>query len=415
LNARSARLQVFAATWLSYAGFYVTRKVFNVAKGPIKHALDLDDAGVADLFTTYLVTYALGQFLSAWLSKRMSNRTQLLLGMTTSVLCNLALGFLLSMGAKATPAIYVVLGVHGFAQATGWPCNVGLMARWTHRDERGGVMAIWATCYQLGSAFAKLFASFFLGLVGLSGSFYATSAALAVVVVAFYALAKERPEDVGLEPMRDDVDTARDQSPRRALTSSQQTALVVAMGVIYFAFKFVRYALDDWSALILGEHFKMDPETAGYLSSAFDWIGFPGVLAAGFASDRIFKGSRLTTIAVMTVGCVIVTSMMYGIGLSSSYAFVILLGLVGFMVMGPDSLLSGAGAMDSGTREQATRAAGIINGCGAVGPVVQELLNGRLRTYGDDVIFLILVVLMVLAAIGVFAFRATLKRMQIKL
>ena len=55
------------------------------------------------------------------------------------------------------------------------------------------------------------------------------------------------------------------------------------------------------------------------------------------------------------------------------------------------------GPQDSGTREQATRAAGIINGCGAAGPVVQELLNGRLRTYGDDVIFLILVVLMVFA------------------
>ncbi|HEY4222631.1 MAG TPA: MFS transporter, partial [Myxococcota bacterium] len=90
-RALSTRAQLFAATWLSYAGFYCTRKVFNVVKGPIKHALDLDDAGVANLWTVYLVAYAAGQFLSAWLSRRMSNKKQLLLGMATSVVCNLAM------------------------------------------------------------------------------------------------------------------------------------------------------------------------------------------------------------------------------------------------------------------------------------------------------------------------------------
>ena len=33
------RAQLFAATWLSYAGFYVTRKVFSVVKGPLRDTL----------------------------------------------------------------------------------------------------------------------------------------------------------------------------------------------------------------------------------------------------------------------------------------------------------------------------------------------------------------------------------------
>jgi sugar phosphate permease len=414
---RSARMQLFAATWMSYAGFYFTRKVFSVVKGPIKSALALDDVGVSNLWLTYLVTYALGQFLSAWLSRKMSNRTQLMLGMTTSVLCNVAIGALLPMGPSATPYIFVALGVHGVAQATGWPCNVGLMARWTQRAERGGVMAIWATCYQLGAVFAKLFASFLFGALGLMWSFWGTAVVLALVTVAFWLLAKERPEDAGVNAFADSPDDVTDPGAKGPTEAQRrQMLLVLAMGVIYFAFKFCRYALDSWSTLILSEHFHIQTEWAGYLSTAFDWVGFLGVLAAGWASDKLFKSSRVTVILIMTAGCVVATGLMYGVGLSSAPMFVVLLGVVGFMVMGPDSLLSGAGAMDTGTREQAARAAGIINGCGAVGPIVQERLIGQLKaSYGDDIVFLVMLLVTVVAFVGVSVFWLTLRTLKIRL
>ena len=80
-RASSYRWQVFVTTWLSYAGFYVTRRVISVVKGPMKTALHVDDLGVLHLFTTYLVAYMIGQFLAASMSKRLSNRTQALAGM----------------------------------------------------------------------------------------------------------------------------------------------------------------------------------------------------------------------------------------------------------------------------------------------------------------------------------------------
>ena len=55
--------------------------------------LSLRQTGI--LFTIYLVTYMLGQFLAAWLSRRVSNRRQLLIGMSTSIACNAAIGALL--------------------------------------------------------------------------------------------------------------------------------------------------------------------------------------------------------------------------------------------------------------------------------------------------------------------------------
>ena len=66
---RRYRMQLFVATWLSYFGFYVVRKVYAVVKLPLKEHFGFDDIQVAWPWTIYLVTYMLGQFLAAWLGR----------------------------------------------------------------------------------------------------------------------------------------------------------------------------------------------------------------------------------------------------------------------------------------------------------------------------------------------------------
>ena len=168
----SLRWQVFCATWFSYAGFYVTRKVFSVVKGPLKELLALDDFGISHLWTTYLVAYMLGQFFAAWLGSKTTSRSILLGGMGVSILCNLAMGFVLPMGPSAFWPLIAIMAVHGFAQATGWGHNVGIMANWTRHGERGTVMSFWGTSYQLGSIGAKSIAAFLFGWSGLLWSFW---------------------------------------------------------------------------------------------------------------------------------------------------------------------------------------------------------------------------------------------------
>jgi sugar phosphate permease len=181
---------------------------------------------------------------------------------------------------------------------------------------------------------------------------------------------------------------------------------VVAMGLIYFGFKFLRYALDSWSALILAERFGLSASVSAYLSTAFDWVGFLGVLVAGYWSDRIPGARRAPVIFWMTCGCLAATVAMWLVGLKSPVLFVLLLGLVGFMAMGPDSLLSGAAAMDVGSRRQAAVAAGVINGLGSIGPILQEPVIGWLKqTKGLEAVFglLVVVVLLTTVATGLLA------------
>ena len=407
---RRYRVQLFTATWLSYCGFYIARKVYAVVKHPLKEHFGLDDIQVAYPWTIYLVTYMLGQFLAAWLGKRMESRRILLWGMCVAAACNVVLGLLVdSQAASAFLWMCVTMGIHGFAQATGWPHNVALFANWTRRKERGTLFGIWGTCYQFGAIFGKGLAGFLLGWLGLAWSFYGSSIVFFAITVAFIVLAKERPQSVGLtladaaEPDHEPAaSTPGVAAPREAPLPQGFVSAIVAMGLIYFGFKFLRYALDSWSALILGEHFALSSSASAYFSTAFDWIGLLGVIAAGWWSDRIPGSRRTPVIFYMSCCCLLFTWLMWLIGLSTPAMFVALLGLIGFFEMGPDALLSGACAMDVGSRRQAALAAGVINGFGSIGPIVQEPLIGWMKqNFGLDSVFLMLV------AVGVVTTLAT--------
>ena len=147
--------------------------------------------------------------------------------------------------------------------------------------------------------------------------------------------------------------------------------------------------------------FGMSASFAAYWSTAFDWVGFLGVVVAGYWSDRLPGSRRAPVIFWMTCGCLIAVTAMWMVGLSSPVLFVALLGLIGFMAMGPDSLLAGPSAMEAGSRRQAAVAAGVINGLGSIGPIVQEPVIGWLKkTQGLDSVFLLLVVIVLLTTVA---------------
>ncbi|MEX2496363.1 MAG: hypothetical protein WD448_09755 [Woeseia sp.] len=133
----------------------------------------------------------------------------------------------------------------------------------------------------------------------------------------------------------------------------------------------------------------------------FDWVGFLGVLAAGFMSDKLFKGRRYQTIVLMTGGMLASFMFLAWSGGVSVWMFAIGLSLCGFMLMGPDSLLAGVGAIDVGGRKGAVVAAGLINGLGSIGPIFQEEIIGWiLFRYGYGETFLLLVAMAAIGLVG---------------
>jgi len=400
------RIRVFAVSWMSYAGFYFCRKAFGIVKPELKGEYGFTDMELAHIWTAYLIAYMVGQFLAARLGQKYACRTLLLVGMVISLGANFGVGFVITTGTEGYWGLISLMVVNGFAQATGWPGNVGLLAKWTQHSERGRLMAWWSTCYQIGSIFAKHFAAVMLSIFGLAWSFWGASFVLLGVWVLFYFWGQEEPESVGLPALVEEIEVSAGDgeslAKERILPWNEAIRIVVAMGVLYFCFKFLRYALDSWAPMLLDESFEgLDTATAGHLSTAFDWIGFLGVIAGGYLSDKVFSSRRTPVIFWMSVGTFIAMFLLYWVGSSSLPMFIFLLGLVGFMMLGPDSLLSGTAAMDVSSKEMAVVATGIINGLGSIGPVIQELVIGYLKTnYGPDSVFLLLVFIAATGVVG---------------
>ncbi|MHB8873052.1 MAG: MFS transporter [Myxococcaceae bacterium] len=372
---RTWRWRIFASTWLCYAGFYFCRKPFYIAKSALGHELKFDATMLGVIGSVYLVAYTIGQFVSGALGSKLGPRVMLLGGMAISLGANLGFGF-----ANSYWNFIALMAVNGLCQATGWSGTVGTMANWFRRRERGTVMGVWATNFQVGGVLANTLAAWALGAYGYRYSFFTGSLVLLAVWGFFVFNQRNRPADLGLPDVDDPeerlADAGKPAWPRAAIVN------VLLVGVFYFFVKFIRYALWSWAPFFLERNFGLKGDDAGYLSTVFDLAGVAGVVATGLLSDKVFKSRRAGVSLLMMVAMLASCVLLYVAGGRSVAVFGVCLAMVGFTLYGPDALMSGAGAMDIGSRRGAVLAAGIINGMGSVGSVVQELFIGRLYDEG---------------------------------
>jgi sugar phosphate permease len=381
---RSWRVKVFVATWLSYFGFYFCRTPFSATKADIGKEAGWKATTLGDIGAVYLIAYAIGQFLASSMGPKLGPRVNVLIGMATSVAVSLLMGVSLN-----APLLMGLVFVNGLAQATGWSGNVGTMATWFHKHERGRVMGLWSTNFSVGALASQYAMAGVLAFAAANGGtwrwcFYLGALVLAAVWVQFYFLQRNAPEDVGL-PAIDDPVTPVDESrlpepPEAGFLGMPRSAWVniLLVGGFYFFIKLVRYAVWGWAPYFLVNHYHLSSSRSNLYATMFTLVGIPGIYLTGYVSDKYFGARRAGISTVMLVGLIVSTGLLAIFFDSGVVVYTILLGAIGFTLFGPDALLSGAGAIDIGGRRSATRATGIIAGFGALGPIVQELVIGRL-------------------------------------
>ena len=393
---RAWRSRVFVATWLSYVGFYFCRKPFTSAKAAIGDQHHWSATTLGNIYAAYLIAYSIGQFLASRLGPRLGPRVNVLAGMALSI------GVTVAMGVALSPWVMGgLIAVNGLAQASGWSGNVGTMASWFHKRERGRVMGAWATNFTVGAILSGLVMGWVLGAARWPWCFYTGALVLAAVWIQFYVLQRNRPEDVGLAPIDDPVEVTAFEDPEPGLSRAAWTNLLLVAGFYFFA-KLVRYAIWSWAAYFLHEKYGLGDRDANTYSTVFDICGVPGVFLTGWISDRFFGIRRSGIALAMMIGMMAATALLLAFGGSNVTVFVVLLGAVGFFLYGPDALLSGAGAMDIGSRRAATFAAAVISGFGSLGPIVQEVIIPRVydeKTAGLGPVFGVLFASSALAAL----------------
>ena len=169
--------------------------------------------------------------------------------------------------------------------------------------------------------------------------------------------------------------------------------------IMYFFVKFTRYAFLFWLPLYLSEALKYSDQQAGYTSIAYEAFGFFGILAAGYASDYLFKSRRFPISSIMLFCLAFVLYLQPHLSPLGIVPTIVSIGLIGFFTYGPDSIMSGAAAMDFGKNHGAALAAGVINGVGSAGqllsPIAVAYVSGK---YGWNALFGLFVIVTLIAA-----------------
>jgi sugar phosphate permease len=278
------------------------------------------------------------------------------------------------------------------------------MAEWTTPGNRGQVMGLWATCYQVGGIVATWFATLMLGYWGWRASFFGPAIVVALVGILVLVFLKPGPgvsagkssNTAQEDPNPIEVAAKRKLEQRRVLTS----ATVWCYGASYFGMKLIRYSILFWLPFYLTTALSYSKTTAGYMSISFEVGGVLGTIGMGLLSDRNKRVPRSMFAAawlVLLAGSIFLYAQLGATNMVLNFA---LMALVGALLFGPDSLISGAAAQDAGGPYAAATAAGLVNGIGSVGAILQEYVTrGVSERYGWDKLFYVFVGLALFSAV----------------
>ena len=378
---QSWRYRIFGVMWLLYAGYYLCRKNYAVAQPVFMKEFGWNEHDVGIIISSYLTMYAVGQFISGPLGDRFGARKIITAGLVLSVVANI-----LFSQSSSILLMTILMGINGAAQATGWSNSMKTMSNWFSVNERGRMMAWWATNYQIGDVVSTAFAAFIIGFATWREAFWVPAIGLTGVGIVFLWGQRNRPEDAGLpglteylshEPVVKNVDSEPIVEKRISITEILKEVLwnkyIWNLGFSYFFLKLVRYTFLFWLSTYLVQILGFRADKAGYMSIIFPFAGFLGTIAAGYSSDNLFS-SRRGPVSVIMLIVLFISIFAYSLFAAYPIFGPLALGFIGFCTFGPDTLISATAAMDFGSRKASSTAAGFINGLGSIGAALSGVL-----------------------------------------
>jgi sugar phosphate permease len=239
-------------------------------------------------------------------------------------------------------------------------------------------------------------------------SFWIPSAVLTLIALCFINFTRNKPSDAGLpeiaEDETDENKPSENETINKKLSSKEILAVVLKnpivwlISLMYFFTKMGRYALLFWLPLYMVEHLGYSLAEAGYTSTLYEAVGFAGVIAAGYVSDKLFKARRMPVGALGMWGLAIVCFFHPRLAAWSHLGNAIGISLIGFFTYGPDALMSGAAAIDACSPKAAGLASGFINGVGSLGQMVSGFVVAYIADkFGWDSLFYFFVAISIIS------------------
>jgi OPA family sugar phosphate sensor protein UhpC-like MFS transporter len=396
--------RIFALLWGAYASYYLARVNFAVAQPEILRDFpDWTSAQIGSIPSTYALAYAVGQMVNGTLGQRFGTRRMMTLALLIASVSNLSFAF-----AESFAAMQVLWALNGWGQSAGWALMVHTLSEWNTASRRGTLIGRLSTSYQVGHVLSWLLAGALCDSIGWRAAFLVPGLFLVPVALIFFWLLRDSPVEVGFSPVRDDTLTARavteggeasgataagSPSTWQLLGITLRSRVLWILTLSFFVMNTVRYSFMNWSVQYMAEFHGRSIKNSVLTAVMIPLVGALGAIVAGWASDAVFGRRRAPVCVIMLLGVAATCSAMAFVPRGNWVAATLLLAVAGFMIYGPDVLISGAATVDLSHPKAASIATGFTMCVGALGAIFSGAGIGYLKDLGQgnwSLVFLVL-------------------------
>lgn len=386
VKLRAAQQQVFWLLWGAYASYYLCRVNFAVAQPQILRDFpEWTSADIGTIPSTYAAVYAVGQIVNGTLGQRYGTRRLMTFALCIAAITNLLFAFTSSLNGMR-----LLWAINGLGQSAGWSLMVHTLSNWNTSERRGTLIGRLSTSYTVGNVVSWVLAGFLCEWFGWRAAFLVPAIVLLPVTITFFLLLRDSPEEAGFPAVRDDIGHGPQETGASTsapawtstwrivrLTLSNRVLWILAIG--FFVMNAVRYSFMNWSVQYMADFHGRSIKNSALTAVMIPLVGSLGALAAGWASDHLFGRRRAPVCAIMLLGlagtCAIMTTVPKGDWLLATA----ILGMAGFMIYGPDMLMSGAATVDLSHPKAASIATGLTMCLGALGAIFSGVGIGWLK------------------------------------
>lgn len=364
------RLQVFLGIFIGYSSYYLIRNNIPLVAKLLQSDYGYTKSTLGVVTNVLLVSYGLSKFFSAIRSDRSNARIFLPMGLALSALANFVIAFVPSVGASVA-LLSIVMMFNGWFQGMGWPPCGRTLVYWFSPTERGTKGAWWNVAHNVGGALSSFIAAWAVDHSGKDwhAAFWMPSVLCLVLAVVTFFLMRDTPASVGLPPIEEyrhdptpaAVEVAEDTSLsqwdiiREHILRSRVMVCLALANVFVYA---LRYGILVWAPVYLADvrHASFTKSVAGF--GFFELAGIPGMLIAGYVSDKIFRGRKSPAGMFFLAGTAVMIAVYWllpqGTPLGVLYGCLV---AIGALIYGPVMLI-GLQALDLAPRHVAGTAAG---------------------------------------------------------
>ena len=378
----------------TYLFFYNGRQNINLVMDLMKEHFSSDLGTIGVVTSALFWCYAFGQLVSGRLGQWIGYKKLMIFGVVASAILNLVISFQNNLWVIA-----VLWGLNGFCQAMVWSNGIGVLNKWWPKKNRGFASGLATAFSGVAQVVTYLTINLCLALNpewGWRAGFRFPMIPMVLILIAFVAFFKQKPEDVGLKAFEeeDGAAAAHDAAlaadiekrgffyPYKLLFSEPK---VIVFCLISAIAGIGRYGLLTWVPTYFMDQMNLSVKD-GIFSSILLPIGQAcAMFVFPFITDKVFKGKRepMLILAAIVAFLGLVTFPF----ITSQAPATVMLFVVGVFSMVTGVIWAIAG--DMGGRALSSTVVGVLDWAVYMGAAIQATVFGFVKeSFGWSAIFI---------------------------